>query len=153
MGDLMVRAVACFTLDCGGIRMTDDLVKRLNAYLTGGGLFNPELANHEAVRDLIIDCRDALERLSQQAEPWGEVIESGGTLIASSSKHGCKPLPVGTLIYAAPPADEAVRLLKRARWYVKQEKDACIIACREDPDYCCVDTLTAIDAYLAKAKC
>lgn len=46
--------------------MTDTLIQRITDYLSGGGLFNPELANHEAVRDLLIDCRDALE---QQAAP------------------------------------------------------------------------------------
>ena len=46
--------------------MNDDLVKRLTAYLAGGGLWNPELANHFAVRDLIIDCRDALEAAGKQ---------------------------------------------------------------------------------------
>lgn len=39
---------------------TKDLVSRITAYLAGGGLFNPELANHDAVRDLLIACRDAL---------------------------------------------------------------------------------------------
>jgi len=34
--------------------------------LTGGGLFNPELANHNAVRDLLIDCREALRSLSKE---------------------------------------------------------------------------------------
>lgn len=43
-----------------------DLVARATAYLTGGGLFNPELANHDAVRNLIIDCRDAIERLTRE---------------------------------------------------------------------------------------
>ena len=33
---------------------------RITAYLSGGGLFNPEYANHDAVRDLLIDCRDTL---------------------------------------------------------------------------------------------
>ncbi len=33
---------------------------RITEYLASGGLFNPELANHEAVRDLLIDARDAL---------------------------------------------------------------------------------------------
>ncbi len=41
--------------------------ERIAAYLTGGGLFNPELANHDAVRDLLIDCRAALE--SAPAQP------------------------------------------------------------------------------------
>lgn len=74
--------------------------------------------------------------VKQQAEPCGEVIESGGTLIASSSKHGCKLLPVGTLIYAAPPADdEAVRLLRMAQTEGGMLSSAVI---------------EAIDAYLAK---
>jgi hypothetical protein len=33
---------------------------RITKYLTDGGLFNPELADHEAVRDLLIDCRAEL---------------------------------------------------------------------------------------------
>jgi hypothetical protein len=40
--------------------MSADLTSRITAYLSGGGLFNPELANHDAVRDLLIDCRAAL---------------------------------------------------------------------------------------------
>lgn len=38
------------------------LLARISAYLMGGGLWNPELANHDAVRDLLIDCRDALAK-------------------------------------------------------------------------------------------
>lgn len=38
----------------------DGLLARITSYLSGGGLFNPELASHKAVRDLLIDCRDAL---------------------------------------------------------------------------------------------
>jgi len=41
----------------------DDVTQRCTDYLSGGGLFNPELADHDAVRDLIIDCRDYIERL------------------------------------------------------------------------------------------
>jgi hypothetical protein len=37
-----------------------DLVNRITDYLAMGGLFNPELANHTAVRDLLIECRKAL---------------------------------------------------------------------------------------------
>lgn len=47
-----------------GVR--EALVKRITAYLTGGGLFNPELANHDAVRNLLMDCRDALSPAAQQ---------------------------------------------------------------------------------------
>jgi hypothetical protein len=40
--------------------MSEGLVERITAYLSGGGLVNPELAIHDAVRDLLIDCRAAL---------------------------------------------------------------------------------------------
>lgn len=36
---------------------------RITAYLVSGGLFNPEQAIHDRVRDLLIDCRDEIERL------------------------------------------------------------------------------------------
>lgn len=43
-----------------------DLAARIAAYLSGGGLFNPELANHDAVCDLIIDCRTRIEELENK---------------------------------------------------------------------------------------
>lgn len=48
---------------------SDSLSSRITAYLAGGGLFNPELANHDAVRDLIIDCRDEIARLQLDGPP------------------------------------------------------------------------------------
>jgi len=33
---------------------------KINDYLASGGLFNPELMDHEQVRDLLIECRDLL---------------------------------------------------------------------------------------------
>jgi hypothetical protein len=48
------------------------LIDRINAYLQGGGLFNPEMADHDAVRDLLMDCRDAL---APDAQPRGEPAE------------------------------------------------------------------------------
>lgn len=47
--------------------MTDrieELSARITDYLFKGGLFNPELANHEAVRDLLIDIREVLNEQS-----------------------------------------------------------------------------------------
>ena len=38
----------------------DELVDRITQYLSAGGLFNPELMEHQKVRDLLIDCRKAL---------------------------------------------------------------------------------------------
>ena len=41
--------------------MSREIIQRITDYLTMGGLFNPEMANHDKVRDLLIDCRNALE--------------------------------------------------------------------------------------------
>jgi hypothetical protein len=35
-------------------------VDLITEYLASGGLFNPEMANHYVVRDLLIDIRKAL---------------------------------------------------------------------------------------------
>lgn len=37
-----------------------EVMARINAYLWGGGLWNPELALHDNVRDLLIDCHAVL---------------------------------------------------------------------------------------------
>lgn len=44
-----------------------DLINQITAYLSNGGFFNPELANHDAVRDLLIECR---ETLAQPERTW-----------------------------------------------------------------------------------
>lgn len=43
-----------------------DIVERCYDYLSNGGLSNPELMDHEAVSNLVIDCRNEIERLRQQ---------------------------------------------------------------------------------------
>lgn len=46
------------------------LAERITDYLSTGGLFNPELANHDAVSELLIACRDALAQPSaESAQP------------------------------------------------------------------------------------
>ena len=35
-----------------------ELVGRIQSYLGNGGFFNPEMMEHDKVRDLIMDCRD-----------------------------------------------------------------------------------------------
>ena len=45
--------------DPGFIRFT--LTRRINEYLSAGGLFNPEYMEHEKVRDLLMDIRDYLQ--------------------------------------------------------------------------------------------
>jgi hypothetical protein len=52
-----------------------DIVERCKEYLSLGGLFNPELMEHEKVRDLVIDCRDEIERLREALHEWDALIE------------------------------------------------------------------------------
>ena len=40
--------------------MNEDLINRITYHLSSGGLFNPELADHLAVRNLLMECREAL---------------------------------------------------------------------------------------------
>lgn len=56
-------------------RPADGLAKRITEYLSGGGLFNPELADHDAVRDLLIDCRAALERPAGGSCDWTQDVD------------------------------------------------------------------------------
>lgn len=37
---------------------------RLSEYLINGGLFNPEMMEHDKVRDLLIDCRNSISTLT-----------------------------------------------------------------------------------------
>jgi len=43
-----------------------DVLDGVRDYLASGGLFNPELMDHQRTRDLIIECRDEIERLRHQ---------------------------------------------------------------------------------------
>ena len=57
-----------------------ELSDRITEYLSLGGLFNPELMEHDKVRDLLIDIRNYLkldttewtENYGQGSEPWLE---------------------------------------------------------------------------------
>lgn len=42
-------------------RRTRDLPARITEYLSAGGLWNPELMDHQEVRDMLIDARDVIE--------------------------------------------------------------------------------------------
>ena len=48
--------------------MSEDLISRITYYLSSGGLFNPELADHLAVRSLLMECRDALAQRTEQEQ-------------------------------------------------------------------------------------
>jgi hypothetical protein len=59
----------------------DELIERINSYLGNGGLFNPELMDHEKVRDLMVDIRDYFECLPNS------LIESRDALGDSDSQR------------------------------------------------------------------
>ena len=42
--------------------------ERITNYLSNGGLFNPESMDHDKVRDLLIECRDEIERLRTKCD-------------------------------------------------------------------------------------
>ena len=42
-------------------KTAEELITRITDYLGKGGLFNPEMMEHDKVRDLLIDCRDTLQ--------------------------------------------------------------------------------------------
>ena len=44
-----------------------DILDRIQNYLGSGGLFNPELMEHDKVRDLIRDCREEIIQLREIA--------------------------------------------------------------------------------------
>jgi hypothetical protein len=74
----------------------DELLGRIRHYLCSGGLFNPELANHIAVRDLILDCRDWIERAWQPpaataSPPEGRPILRQGGLPPPWSPNASPP--------------------------------------------------------------
>jgi hypothetical protein len=50
-----------------------DIAERLTEYLLHGGLYNPELMQHDKVRDLLIDCRD---EIAAEIEQLREAIRS-----------------------------------------------------------------------------
>lgn len=70
---------------------------RITEYLATGGLFNPELMDHQAVRDLLIDARDVIEILERErrqsetaAEPSVAVLSDAATEFARYQLHEAK---------------------------------------------------------------
>ena len=56
---------------------TERLKERIDEYLQSGGLWNPDLMEHDKVRELLIDCRETLaaqdvEKVADNDEPVTE---------------------------------------------------------------------------------
>lgn len=53
----------------------NNTVNKITEYLSAGGLFNPELMEHQKVSDLLIECRSELERLIDKCDKQALVIQ------------------------------------------------------------------------------
>lgn len=51
------------------------ILARIQEYLMLGGLWNPEMMEHDKVRDLIIEARDYIELQEEQINRLKEIIE------------------------------------------------------------------------------
>ena len=72
--------------------MTENLINRISFYLASGGLFNPELADHIAVRTLLFECREALaQRTWVNATTWRGLTEKDICEAAIKSQEGISP--------------------------------------------------------------
>lgn len=54
--------------------MSNKLIEKINEYLNVGGFFNPELMEHHKVSDLLLECRNELERLATKCDKQAMVI-------------------------------------------------------------------------------
>jgi hypothetical protein len=68
--------------------MNCELIQRITNYLSAGGLVNPELMEHEKVRDLLIDCRDELAKPEQEPN---FCKDCGKGLLGKDHIHTCSP--------------------------------------------------------------
>ena len=91
-----------------------NLIDRITYHLSSGGLFNPELADHLAVRNLLMECREALAQPEQ--EPW--VCECG-----ADSHLACK-CAIKSSPQRKPLTDEALKpLIQKAMMYYGHNPD------------------------------
>lgn len=83
---------------------TRELCNRITNYLSTGGLFNPELMDHDKVSDLLKDCRAALEAAAAQPSREAALVRAALELceaIAQSEDHGDGAFDAGCAICLA----------------------------------------------------
>lgn len=51
-----------------------EVLNKINEYLQVGGFFNPEMMEHDKVRDMVLECRDEIKRLEDKAEKLAMVV-------------------------------------------------------------------------------
>jgi hypothetical protein len=84
-----------YALDLAPATLDDALIARVASYLSTGGLFNPELAQHDNVRDLLIDLRDRIAALMAELEA---AKETGRALFRAAQKAEAERDALLTLI-------------------------------------------------------
>ena len=55
--------------------MTNPVLERIKEYLLNGGLFNPELMDHEKVRTLLLDAAAEIQRLEEYEWMYKDLSE------------------------------------------------------------------------------
>lgn len=98
--------------------------ERINDYLSCGGLFNPELMEHEKVRDLLLDCREELmelqlarDRYHLDRDIWkwrAEKAEAVMLCAENGARRALEDIVRGDYAAGAERAHPAVALAKRA---------------------------------------
>lgn len=66
------------------MKSPDEILATIHSYLGNGGLFNPELMDHDKVRELIIDCRTVITALNTNSFANGVTSMARNTLPAIS---------------------------------------------------------------------
>ena len=98
--------------------------ERINDYLSCGGLFNPELMEHEKVRALLLDCREeimelqlARDRYHTDRDIWkwrAEKAEAAWLCDEHEARRALEDIVRGDYADGAERAHPAVALAKRA---------------------------------------
>ena len=98
--------------------------ERINDYLSCGGLFNPELMEHEKVRALLLDCREeimelqlARDRYHMDRDIWkwrAEKAEAMMLCAEHEARRALEDIVRGDYADGAERAHPAVALAKRA---------------------------------------
>jgi|SRR4030095_4562957 len=69
-----------------------DIEARVDDYLASGGLFNPEMMEHDKVRELLIDYRAAVVTAKLERDGYREQAEAVDDLIAAAVEEDRKSL-------------------------------------------------------------
>ena len=106
--------------------------ERINDYLSCGGLFNPELMEHEKVRDLLLDCREEImdlqlsrDRYHMDRDIWkwrSEKAEAVMMCAEHDARRALEDIVRGDYADGAERAHPAVALAKRALGLLPNEK-------------------------------